>query len=272
VSTAAASYALRLSDDERGRYRWMAQRAREREADLWELAGLGPGACVVDVGCGPGAVLAELAEVVGRGGRVVGVDADPEAVATARAGLVAAGLPGEVRQARAEATGLAEGTFDVAVLRHVLAHNGGGEQAVVDHLARLVRPGGHVYLLDVDATATTVTPSLPAAEDLDERYRRWHAERGNDLRVGRRLATLARAAGLEVREYRGWFEIHALPVGMRGPAWAAREALVAAGLADPADVDRWAGALAEMDTWATRPEAMLATFAAVARRPDEEDP
>jgi SAM-dependent methyltransferase len=271
VST-SAGYALRLSDDERARYRWMAQRAREREADLWELAGLRPGARVVDVGCGPGAVLAVLADVVGPGGRVVGVDADPEAVATARAGLAAAGLAGEVRRARAEATGLAEGTFDVAVLRHVLAHNGHGEQAVVDHLARLVRPGGHVYLLDVDATATSTTPSLPAAEDLDERYRRWHGERGNDLRVGRRLAALARAAGLEVLEYRGWFEIRSIPAGMRGPAWAAREALVAAGLAGPEDVDRWSAALAEMDTWATRPEVMLATFAAVARRPDEEDP
>jgi hypothetical protein len=100
------------------------------------------------------------------------------------------------------------------------------------------------------------------------RYRRWHGERGNDLRAGRRLAALARAAGLEVRDHRGWFDIHPLPAGMRGPAWAAREALVAAaGLAGPEDVDRWAGALAETDAWTTRPEVMLATFAPVARRP-----
>lgn len=266
-----AGYALRLSADELARYRMLATRAREQESDLWDLAGLRPGARVVDVGCGPGAVLTLLAEAVAPGGRVVGVDADPEAVATARAGLDAAGVAGaEVRRARAEATGLAAGTFDVAVLRHVLAHNGGGEQAIVDHLARLVRPRGHVYLLDVDAVSATVAPVPPDADDLVERYRRWHADQGNDLRVGRRLAALARAAGLEVLEFRGWFEIGSVPPGVRGPAWAARDALVAAGLAGPDDLARWESAHATMDAWASRPEFILATFACVARRPESD--
>lgn len=266
-----AVYALRLSSDEVARYRMLSTRAREQEADLWDLAGLRPGARVVDVGCGPGAVLTLLAETVAPGGRVVGVDADAEAVATARAGLAAAGATGaEVRQGRAEATGLPEGTFDVAVLRHVLAHNGGGEQAIVDHLARLVRPGGHVYLLDVDALSATVAPVPPDADDLVERYQRWHADQGNDLRVGRRLAALARSAGLEVLEFRGWFEIGPVPPGVRGPAWAAREALVAAGLAGPDDLARWETAHATIDTWAVRPEFILATFAAVAHRPEED--
>ncbi|PVZ13207.1 methyltransferase domain-containing protein [Actinomycetospora cinnamomea] len=265
---AAPGYALRLAPDELARYRMMAERAREHEADLWARAGLRPGTRVVDVGCGPGAMLLALARCVGPEGVVAGVDADPEAVATARAMLREAGLPGvAVCRARADATGLPEGAFDVGVMRHVLAHNGGAEQRLVAHLASLVRPGGHVYVLDVDATGAGTTPSLPAIDDLERRYQRWHADRGNDLRVGRRLAALARGAGLEVEDFRGWSQTASLPSGMRGPAWAARDALVAAGLADADDVARWDAAHAVVDGWERRPEVVIPVFAVVARRP-----
>ena len=76
MTTAPTTYALRLSDDELGRYRMMAARARDEEGDMWALAGLVPGARVADIGCGPGALLVTLAEVVGPTGHVVGVDAD----------------------------------------------------------------------------------------------------------------------------------------------------------------------------------------------------
>jgi len=268
VTAVEGGYGLRLSDEELARYRLMAQRAREHEADLWELAGLRPGARVVDVGCGPGAMLPVLAACVGPHGAVAGVDADPDAVATARSVLADAGVHRVgVRRGRADATWLPAGGYDVAMLRHVLAHNGGAEQRIVDHLATLVRPGGHVYLLDVDATAAGISPAPAEIDDLTARYERWHTDRGNDVRIGRRLASLARGAGLEVEAFRGWFDIQPLPVGLRGPAWAARDTLVAAGLADAGDVARWGAAADAMDTWTERPELMIAVFAVVARRP-----
>jgi hypothetical protein len=156
---------------------------------------------------------------------------------------------------------------DTAVLRHVLAHNGGAEQRIVDHLASLVRPGGHVYLLDVDMTAGTAGRGLPGAPDLHARYLRWHEHQGNDPRIGRRLADLGRAAGLAVEEYRGWTVGGEAPRGMRGPAWAARDELVRAGFATAADVARWDAAFAALDASAERPEQTLDIFAAVCRRP-----
>lgn len=137
----------------------------------------------------------------------------------------------------------------MAVLRNVLAHNGGAEQRIVNHLARLVRPGGHVYLLDVDAAFVGMVPSHPDIEDLFDRYHCWHTSRGNDLRVGRSLRRLGQVADLTVELFRGWFEIADLPVGMRGPAWAARRMLVADGLANGADLARWSSAFEEIDTW-----------------------
>jgi 2-polyprenyl-3-methyl-5-hydroxy-6-metoxy-1,4-benzoquinol methylase len=266
------TYALRLSADELARYRMMAARARAEEGDLWECAGLVAGARVADVGCGPGALLVTLAEVVGPTGQVVGVDADSAAVAAARTALAeaqAAGpgiAGGEVRQGRADATGLPAGSVDTVVLRHVLAHNGGAEQRIVDHLATLVRPGGHVYLLDVDLTTTTGTAALPAAEELHARYVRWHELQGNDPRVGRRLPELARTAGLAVVESRRWTVGGALSPGMRGPAWAARDELVGAGLATTADIARWDAAFSALNRAEHRPEYSLDLFAVVCRR------
>lgn len=265
-----STYALRLSDDELGRYRLMAARARAEEGDLWELARIGPGAWVADVGCGPGAMLVALAEVVGPTGRVTGVDADPAAVGAARVALAAARLrgrvaPGTVRPGRAEATGITPGSVDTVVLRHVLSHNGGAEQRIVDHLATLVRPGGHVYLLDVDLTGVGTTGAGTA--EIHDRYLSWHERRGNDPRVGHRLAELGRAAGLAVVADRRWTVRDALPRGMRGPAWAARDELVRAGLASTADVRRWDAAFTRLDAVPERPEFTLDVFAAVCRRP-----
>jgi SAM-dependent methyltransferase len=209
---------------------------------------------------------AVVAEVVGPDGHVVGVDADEQAVQAATSAL--AGVPNaEVRSGRAENTGLAEGSFDVVMLRHVLPHNGGAEQRIVNHLARLARPGGRVYLVDGDATSSSITPVLPEVEELMQRYLRWHTDRGDDLRIGRRLAELGRAAGLTVEEFRGWFNITEIPPSMRGPAWAARESLIADGLATEEDFARWATAFDEIDSWTERPQFIAAMFAAVCQRP-----
>ena len=138
-------YALRLSESEMARYQGMAQRARESESELWRLAGITSGAHVVDVGCGPGATMVAMAGVVGAEGSVTGIDADLDAVDRANAMIAAEGLVrASARVGQADATGLDSAAYDVAVLRHVLAHNGDREQTIVDHLATLIRPGGCV--------------------------------------------------------------------------------------------------------------------------------
>lgn len=176
-----------------------AQAARRREAQWWEQAGVVPGARVADVGCGPGAVLAVLSELVGPSGSVVGVDADADAVAAARA-MVRAGSIGNasVVQAGADATGLLAASFDVVMTLLMLAHVGGQEQRIVDHLAGLVRPGGTVYLVDVDVTAIRIYPPLPSdLAELWNRYVQFHRRMGNDPQVGLPLQHLLVGAGLE---------------------------------------------------------------------------
>jgi SAM-dependent methyltransferase len=260
-----SDYSLRLDEREVERYRFMAALARSDEASDWAAAGVGPGARVADVGCGPGAMTAVLAELVGPGGAVVGVDAEPDTVA--RATEMVAGLPqASATVGQADGSGLDPGTFDVAMCRHVLAHNGGRERAIVDHLATLVRPGGAVYLVDVDIPSASVRPE-PEGFDFFQAYAAFHAARGNDLRVGLRLGDLLETAGLAVERYRAAGQVMRLPEGVRPPVWAAREAMLAEGAATQSDVDRWEAAFDRIDAAETRPWMYMPVFLAVGRRP-----
>ncbi len=87
------------------------------------------------------------------------MDQDAQAVATAEALAAQLGLDNvRCRVGVATAPGLEPGTCDVVVTRHVLAHNGGREQEIVDHLASLLKPGGHVYLVDEERHGSRALP------------------------------------------------------------------------------------------------------------------
>ena len=70
-----------------------------------------------------------------------------------------------------------------------------------------------------------------------------------------------------MERYRSVAKVMRLPPGMRGPQWAAREAMVAEGVATPADVARWDTAFARMDADEHRPWIFVPAFVALGRRP-----
>ena len=202
-----------------------------------------PGARVADVGCGPGAMLPALSAAVGPGGRVHAVDGDLAAVAAAGALVAAAGLANvSVAEGRADRTGEA-GSLDAVMLRHVLAHNG-GEDAIVGHLATLVRPGGCLYLVDTDGTAIRTLPEHADLTDLNERYAAFRAARGRQPgrpaagrppgpgRPGRPASAAATSSGGRRRR----------PPSALGGQGAMRTA----GVATDADIRRWDRAFQEV--------------------------
>ena len=261
-------YALTLSEAELARYQFMAERAAQAEADLWAAAGVVEGVAVADVGCGPGAVSAVLARLVGPTGSVWAVDRNSDVVEAARLTASRVGVNNlTFGVGAADETGIPPGSVDLVMIRHVLAHNGSREQAIVDHAATLVRPGGMVYLVDVDLPAFRVRPEEDDLTDLDSRYQQWHADRGNDLSVGLRLGELLTAAGLVDVEHHGRYHIFPVRADFRPPSWAARDALVAAGLATQADIERWEAAFKRVDQLHPRPTLFAPQFIAFGRRP-----
>jgi len=263
-----ADYTLAVSEAEIARYRLMAQHALAGESRQLDLAGIVDGAVVADVGCGPAAMSVEIAKIVGSSGRVIGVEREDEALAAARRVVAESGAGNvELRQGTATATGVDPGSVDVVMMRHVLAHNGGDEQAIVDHLASLVRPGGAVYLVDVDLTGMRMLDSDPELDELVDRYADFHAARGNDPLVGLRLGQLLGGAGLEVVDFAGAYNIIQMPPGVRPPLWAARDTMIAEGAATPEEIERWGAAFDRLDAAPVRPTVFAPLFTAVGRKP-----
>jgi SAM-dependent methyltransferase len=260
-------YALELDDTAVRRFVVAARLAERAERHQWTDAGIAAGAAVADVGCGPGAVTALLGRRVEPGGRVAGIDSDPAALAAARRLASDSGAANvSFGQGDAAATGLAPGSFDVVMLRHVLGHNGGRQREIVDHLRSLLRRGGCLYLVDTDLTGLRIFPPDPGLRDMWRRYADFQVSRGNDVSAGLSLADLLSRAGLEPAGFRGRYDIFR-EKGFRGPAWEARDSMSAAGFARPEDLVSWQEAFERIDREEFPPTLFLPVFTAAGRVP-----
>ncbi|HEX7131642.1 MAG TPA: methyltransferase domain-containing protein [Iamia sp.] len=153
---------------------------------------LRPGLDVLDVGCGPGTITADLAARVAPG-RVVGMDRSPEVVAAATADHAGvAGLSFEVGDVYALSA--ADAAYDVVHAHQVVQHLS-DPVAALREMRRVVRPDGVVAVRESDYAAFTWDPPDPLLDRWLDVYRA--VARGNDADpdAGRRLKGWALAAG-----------------------------------------------------------------------------
>jgi ubiquinone/menaquinone biosynthesis C-methylase UbiE len=108
------------------------------------LLGLTPGDGVLDVACGPGNFTREFAGIVGAGGLAVGIDASPTMLARA----VADTADGSVAYVRGDAVALPfrDASFD-AVCCFAALHLFADPGAALDHMTRVLTPGGRIAIL-----------------------------------------------------------------------------------------------------------------------------
>jgi SAM-dependent methyltransferase len=172
--------------------RFMGRYARELAPALVRAACVGAGDRALDVGCGPGALTAELVAVVGAA-RVAAVDPSAPFADACRARL-----PGvDVRVAPGEALPFADGTFD-RVLAQLSVNFMADPPAGAREMARVARPGATVAAAVWDyAGDMTLLRAFwgaaaaldPAAADRDEGRSMRHCDEGS-------LRTLWDDAGL----------------------------------------------------------------------------
>jgi len=197
--TTETRYLLGHDETEWDRLREQHRLWRHTLLDALPPLGVGAGARVLEVGCGSGALLRDLAAIAGDGGRVVGVERDPAAAARARDEV--ADLPQvEVRQGDVfELEG--EERFDLVVARWVISFLPTPERAVA-RLVPLLEPGGHLLIQDYDYDAIRVAPEEPAVRRLFEVTPEAYVRRGGDAWIATRLPEIYARLGLELVEVR----------------------------------------------------------------------
>src|SRR5437588_559680 len=95
---------------------------RAHRAAYLDLLEVRPGKRVLEVGCGNGWVVTEIARRVRPGGQATGLDASSELLAVARARAEQEGLSIELRQGDARHLPFDDGAFDAAVAPLVMLH------------------------------------------------------------------------------------------------------------------------------------------------------
>jgi ubiquinone/menaquinone biosynthesis C-methylase UbiE len=120
---------------------------------LWTLlpfADKAPFPAILDVGCGTGINLLEMARVLGPCRKLVGVDISPGMVDVARQKAAAAGLPAVFSVGDAEALELPDGAFDIIVCNSAY-HWFPDRARAIRELSRVLRPGGQLLLATLAA-------------------------------------------------------------------------------------------------------------------------
>ena len=171
-------------------HRW---RTAENSAG-YLLSRLAPDARVLDVGCGPGTITADLAALV-PGGDVTGIDAAADVLGTARQEAEGRGLAnvsfgtGDVYH-----LDFADGTFDVVHAHQVLQHLT-DPVAALREMRRVCRAGGLVAARDGDYGGFFWFPEESGLTEWQALYRNVARALGGEPDAGRHLLSWARQAG-----------------------------------------------------------------------------
>jgi SAM-dependent methyltransferase len=226
------------------------------------LPHLRPGDRLLDVGCGPGTISADLATRVSPGA-VLATDRAAGALDAARAEAAARGVTNlVVEPADVYALPYADASFDVVHAHQVLQHLR-DPVAALREMARVCRPGGIVAARDADYPGMVWHPPDPLLDRWLACYLAVARGNGAEPAAGRHLLSWALAAGLTDVTTSASAWCHTTP-GSRawwGGLWAERvtasalaEQAVAGGHASRLELEEMAAAWRR---WAAAPDGIF---------------
>lgn len=166
--------------------------AKECKQKMLGLLALSKSQTILDVGCGLGHDVREIASLVGPGGMVVGID--HSAVLIAEAIRRNVDLPFSTDFLIADACQLkfADNTFDASRSERVLMHLDQPFEALKE-MVRVTKPGGRVVVFDVDWRTLFINT---CDQQLTRSIARLMCDQINSGRVGCELPEMFREAGL----------------------------------------------------------------------------
>jgi ubiquinone/menaquinone biosynthesis C-methylase UbiE len=154
---------------------------------------LEPDDVVLDAGCGYGADAIEIARHVGPKGAVIGLDLSEAMIAEATGRAQGLDLNVEFRVGDARDLPFPDATFDACRAETLLQHVPQPDLAVGE-MVRVVKPGGRIVLLDIDAGTVVIdSDDYPTTRKVLD----WFASSTVNGWIGRQLLRLLKDAGLE---------------------------------------------------------------------------
>ena len=152
------------------------------------------GKAALDVGCGAGLLAEPLSRL---GAKVTGVDPAPGLIEAAEEHAAGQGLEIDYRAGTVESL---DGTFDMVTAMEVIEHTP-DPQAFVDHLGRLLAPGGLLILSTPNRTAWSRLLTITIAEGVGAIPKGTHDF--DQFIAPQRMRQLLSAAGFECLDFEG---------------------------------------------------------------------
>lgn len=159
---------------------------------------ISPGMQVLDVGCGPGAISSDIANLVGEEGKVTGIDSSGHLIE--RGKQLYKGI-GNLELVHADLFSFNPGvTFDLIIAARVLQWLSNPREALAK-IRSLLRPGGLVSILDYNHTTLEWQPEPPATmKQFYQAFLKWRADAGMNNRIAADLPGYFKELGFEAIE------------------------------------------------------------------------
>lgn len=162
-------------------------RRTAQDSAAFLLPHLKPDHTILDIGCGPGTITTDLAQLVPQG-RVTGVDAIEDVLEHARSHAAARGVTGNLVFEAVDANALpyADGTFDVVFCHQVLQHVK-DPVGILKEMRRVAKPGGVVAAREADYKSFSWYPEPAGLDRWLALYRQVARACGGEPDAGRYL-------------------------------------------------------------------------------------
>lgn len=165
---------------------------QEQKHIIFELLHLRSGEKVLDIGCGTGDDVRDMAQLVGAAGWCVGIDQNAAMIEVARTRSEGKHLPVEFYQGSIYTLNFADNTFDVTRAERVFEHLHEPERALQE-MIRVTRPGGRILIASPDMDTNIIDhPNRPVTRKIQH----FESDRRPNGSAGHRLYGQFQDAGL----------------------------------------------------------------------------
>jgi len=167
-----------------------SKRSMEKEGRFFKKY-IKKGQAVLDVGCGPGSLSVQLAEMVGLSGLVHAVDVQSEQFPTEHAKNI------QFQQASIFQLPFANNTFD-AILAHAVLYHLNDQHAALIELKRVLKPAGVLGIRDAEFGGDVCYPMIDGIDHAWDIAEACFKVAGSDIYFGRKQSSSLLEAGFEI--------------------------------------------------------------------------